>query len=265
MYGAHTENLFHMAPDQHIIGVSINDTRPSQVHNKPKFSYHDGPEKFIAFQPDLVLIRPMIDNGYANLIKRLEQAGIVVISLQPSDIEEMFGYWKTLGMLTGSDEKADRMISEFKTKINKIRSITQSISPKKRVYFEAIHQRMKTFTDGAMPMFALKTAGGINIATDARASRNTNIAIYGKERILSKASQIDVFLAQRGVMNNITVDHIKNEPGFHIIKAVKEDQVYLIEENIISRPVPALYEGILAIGQVLYPDIFNKGILKADD
>jgi iron complex transport system substrate-binding protein len=32
----------------------------------------------------------------------------------------------------------------------------------------------------------------------------------------------------------------------------------LIDENIVSRPVPRLFEGIMTIGKLLYPDIFTK-------
>jgi len=258
LYGAHTENLYYLGLEKNIVGVSVNDTFPRLVAKKPKFSYHDDPEKFLAFKPDLVLIRPMIDNGYPQLMKRLEKSGIVVVSLQPANIEEMYEYWSKLGILTGKGQQAIKMIQEFKIKIHDIKIKTQSIKDKKRVYFQAIHTRMKTFTKGAMPIFALETAGGINVAWDAKASRNTNIAIYGKERILSKASKIDVFLAQKGVMNAVTIKQIKNEPGFGIIKAIKNDQIFLIDENIVSRPVPRLYNGIISIGTLLYPDIFNQ-------
>jgi iron complex transport system substrate-binding protein len=256
LYGAHTENLYHLLLEPKIIGVSINDTLPKQVNQKPRFSYHDDPEKFLAANPDLVLIRPMIDNSYPNLVNRLERQGICVVSLQPSGINEMYDYWLALGALTGKTHQAEQMVLEFKQHVDHILTLTQDIHPKKKVYFEAIHERMKTFTQEAMPIFALQTAGGINVASDARASRNTNIAIYGKEQILEKAAIIDVFLAQKGVMNMVSVEQIKTEPGFHIIKAVKNNQIYLIDENIISRPVPGLVKGIVAIGKALYPDIF---------
>ena len=258
LYGAHTENLYHLGLEEQIIGVSINDTFPSQVEKKPKFSYHDDPEKFLAFMPDLILVRPMIDNGYPKLMSRLEKSGITVVSLQPSGIKEMYGYWLKLGILTGKGQQAQAMIQNFKKKIDHIKTKTLKIQVKKKVYFQAIHTRKKTFTQGAMPIFALETAGGINVAWDAKASRNTNIAVYGKEQILAKASQIDVFLAQQGVMNVVSIEQIKKEPGFSVIKAIKKDQIYLIDENIVSRPVPRLYEGIIAIGTILYPDIFTQ-------
>jgi iron complex transport system substrate-binding protein len=38
LYGAHTENLYHLGLEEQIIGVSINDSFPLQVEKKPKFS-----------------------------------------------------------------------------------------------------------------------------------------------------------------------------------------------------------------------------------
>jgi iron complex transport system substrate-binding protein len=264
LYGAHTENLFSLGLASQVIGVSVNDTFPDQVEKKLKFSYHDDPEKFLAFMPDLVLIRPMIDNGYPKFVQQLEKYGIKVVSLQPATIPEMYEYWIILGKLTGKGEQAKVMVSDFKHNIAHIRSLTQGIPVKKIVYFQAIHTRMKTFTPGAMPIFALETAGGLNAAPDARASRNTNIAIYGKEQILAKAQDIDVFLAQKGIMNPISKEQIIQEPGFQIIKAIKNNQVYLIDENIVSRPVPRLYLGVVTIGKLLYPDIFSQIVLEKE-
>jgi cobalamin transport system substrate-binding protein len=265
LYGAHTENLFYLGLEEQIIGVSVNDTFPDQALKKLKFSYHDDPEKFIAVMPDLVLIRPMIDNGYPQLVQQLEKFGITVISLQPGTITQMYEYWLTLGRLTGRQAQALEIVSEFQNKIARIHTLTQGISRKKKVYFQAIHIRMKTFTPGSMPIFALETAGGINVAADARASRDTNIAVYGKEQILAKASQIDVFLAQTGIMNSVQKEQIINEPGFQIIKAIKNKQIFLIDENIVSRPVPRLYEGIVTIGKHLYPDIFSQIRFEKDE
>lgn len=264
LYGAHTENLYNLGLEDHIIGVSVNDTFPEQVDKKPRFSYHDDSEKFLAFMPDLILVRPMIDNGYPDLMNRLEKYGITIVSLQPSGIKEMYDYWSKLGLLTGKQEQASKMVKNFQQKIDHVKEMTKGIKIKKRVYFQAIHKRMKTFTKGGMSIFALETAGGINVASDAKASRNTNIAIYGKEQILAKASQIDIFLAQKGVMNSISIEMIKNEPGFSVIKAVKNNKIYLIDENIVSRPVPRLYKGIIEIGTRLYPDIFIQENLTKD-
>jgi iron complex transport system substrate-binding protein len=255
LYPGHTENLFSLGLDAEIIGVSASETYPEKALAKPAFSYHDDLEKFLAARPDLVLIRPMIDRGYARLLVGLEKNGITVVSLQPGNLEEIYRYWQALGALTGKEAECGRLITDFKESLEAIRKSVRNISPRKKVYFEAIHDRMKTFSPDSMAIFALESAGGINLARDAEPVRGTNIAAYGKERILSHAAEMDVFLAQSGPMNRVTVDLIRNEPGFSAIKAVQAQQVYLIDEVLVSRPTVRLLEGIQTIAIILYPDL----------
>jgi len=262
LYGAHTENLFSLGLGNETVGVSRSEAYPPEALAKPKYSYREDPEKFMAARPDLVLIRPMIDRGYPQLMARLEKSGIAVASLQPGNITEMYTYWRILGRLTGKEESAEKMIDHFKEAVSSLRSITGKPAVKKRVYFEAIHSKMKTFAPESMAIFALETAGGINVASDARPVRKTNIAAYGKERILPHAGEIDVFLAQFGEMNRPTVSQILNEPGFQAVKAIKENQVYILDEKIVSRPTMRLLRGIYEIGSKLYPELFTEDILN---
>ena len=255
LYGAHTENLFALGLEDEIVGVSPHEVYPKAATCKPIFSYHDGPEKFLAARPDLILIRPMIDRGYQQLVSRLERSGITIVSLQPHGIEEVYRYWENLGRLGGRQAAAQRLVSGFKKEIVARRTQNSVLKKRTKVYFEAIHRRMKTFAPGALALFCLEVAGGDNIATDAIATRKgVLIAPYGKERILSHAHEIDVFLAQRGTMNRVSTAEIMNEPGFKVIKAVQQKKVYVIDETIISRPTLRLIKGIDKIAEILYHD-----------
>ena len=259
LYGAHTENLFALGLNREIIGVSRHEAYPPEATRKPAFSYHDDAERFLAVHPDLVLIRPMIARGYPSLLKKLRKAGITVISLQPRTVGGMFAYWKTLGTLTGREKEAEGMIRRFRKQVGIIERMVSHVpqAERKGVYFESIHSRMKTFAPSSIALFALEKAGGINVSPDARSVRGTNIADYGKERILSHANEIDVFLAQRGAMNHVTKRRIYEEAGFEAIKAVKNRQVFIIDEMIVSRPTPRLAIGTYQIGRFLYPAVFN--------
>jgi iron complex transport system substrate-binding protein len=258
LYGAHTENLFALGGGDALVGVAPNEDYPPEAGRKPVFSYHDDPEKFLAATPDLVLTRPMIDRGYPQFVQRLEKSGISVVSLQPSTVEEMLVYWQILGILTGRREQAAAMAARFKAAVTELTALTASVRPKKRVYFEAIHTKMKTFAPNSMAVFALEAAGGVNIARDAAPVRDTNISAYGKERILAHASEIDVFLAQSGTMNQPSIELIKAESGFQAIRAVKTNHVYIIDERLVSRPTLRLLDGIFEIGRILYPDDFTE-------
>jgi len=259
LYPAHTRNFIDMGAGNQIVAVGRSD---HQMQGLPKLSFRDDPERLLALHPDLVLIRPMISRAYPQLVRRLTESGVAVVSLQPSAMDALFRYWQTLGKLTGHEPEVKKMITRFGLGLAEIKRRVERIpqAERKHVYFESIHKRMKTFAPGSMAIFVLESAGGINVAADATQVRKTNIAAYGKEHILAKANEIDVFLAQKGRMNPVTVEMIKNEPGFQVIKAVKDNQIYLVDEKLVSRPTMGLLEGISQVFTLLYPQEDGAGV-----
>lgn len=255
LYSAHTENLVRMGAADQLVGISPSDNYPEHILDKKRFSYREDPERFIAARPDLILVRPMIERSYPQLMAKLREVGIDIISLQPTSADEIFDYWRELGKLSGHEKDAEAMVQQFTEKLAQIKSQVDQTPIGKRpgVYFESIHRKMKTFAPASISLFALKQAGGRNVAADARQVRNTNIAAYSKERILSHAGEIDVFVAQRGRMNPVEIDTIRNEPGFRAIKAVRENKIILINEELVSRPTMRLIDGITELHNKLYP------------
>jgi len=58
------------------------------------------------------------------------------------------------------------------------------------------------------------------------------------------------------------VSMIKKEPGFMAIKAVRNDQIFIIDEMIVSRPTLRLLDGIYEIGSMLYPEVFTEEVRR---
>lgn len=255
LYAAHTENLFHLGMDEAVIGVTENEDFPSTALEKQTFNARDGVEKFLAAKPDLVLIRPMQQTAHPGLWAALERHGIAVAALQPGTIQKMFDYWRTLGVLTGREMQAERMVGEFKDGLSLARQRLKNIPLQRRpgVFFESIHRKIATFSPGSMPIFVLETAGGRNVADDARPRHDTNIADYGLERMLAKAQAIDVYLTQYGVMNTVTVKEIATGPAASRIKAVRDRNIFLVDERLVSRPTMRLLAGIETVYQLLHP------------
>lgn len=256
LYSAHTENLVSMGAAEQLIGISPSDNYPQDILHKKRYSYREDPERFIAAMPDLILVRPMIERSYPQLIAKLREVGISVISLQPTSVEGIFNYWLTLGKLSGHRREAQAMIENFTTTLAGVQAEVAKVplDRRPRVYFESIHRKMKTFASQSIALFALEQAGGRNIADDAQQVRNTNIAAYSKERILAHAQEIDVFIAQQGRMNPVNLETIKNETGFQAIRAVREGNIFLIDEHLVSRPTLRLLEGIEQLHNHLYPE-----------
>lgn len=255
LYAAHSENLFTLGLEDEIIGVTRNEDYPSHALEKPRFSTHDGVEKFLAAKPDLVIIRPMQARGYPGLWRALRKHGIKVVALQPNTIDEMYTYWRTLGRLAGRELQAERMVGDFKEKLEfalqRLDRIPKNERPK--VFFESIHRKYATFAPGSMPIFVMEMAGGVNVAFDAKPRHGTNIANYGLERMLGKSANIDIYLAQYGPMNEVEPRTIMNGPAASRIKAVRDRNVFLVDEHLVSRPTMRLLQGIETVHRLLYP------------
>lgn len=260
LYAAHTENLFALGLGGEVVGVSTHESHPPAALAKPAFGSRDDPERFLAARPDLVLLRPMHVRAHPGLAASLRQAGVTVAAFQPRTVEEMLAYWRKLGALTGRQAQARAMARAFAAGLARLRGRVDHVPPGQRpgVYFESIHRHMKTFAPDSMAVFVLKAAGGRNLAADARAVRATNIAAYGKERIMALASRLDVYLAQVGAMNRVTKRDIMEEPGFTALKAVAQGRVHLVPEELVSRPTPRLLQGVALVQGLLYPELAGR-------
>ncbi len=260
LYSAHTENLYSLGLNEEIIGVGRADDYPPEVMEKKVFDYRSDPEKVIAADPDLVLIRPFIMKSSPNFVLALQNAGINVVCLYPERFEEFDGYIRRLAQLTGREVYAEELLKQFHLSIEKIRKKIEPLDGKVRVYFESTGNNYRTITHDSMAATAIHFAGGLNIAGDAAPlHKGTSIASYGTERLLQKANEIDVYVAQKGRMNpGISPDAIKKRPGFHVIKAIREDKVYCIDEKIVSSPTFRFAYGVEQLARMFYPEVFTE-------
>lgn len=260
LYSAHTENLYFLGAESKIIGVGESDKYPEQVKEKDVFSYKGDAEKIIAAQPDLVLIRPFITRRYPDFVKKIEELGITVISLYTENFDDFDSYINKLALITGTEENAEKALKDFHEELDYIAEITKSKEPKSKIFFEATSKDYNTVTKNSMAGKAIELAGGENAAGDLEAVRQEgSIAVFGIERVLSIADNIDVYVAQKGAMNSeVDVNSIKNRSGFDTTKAVKEDKVYTIDEKIISAATFRYSKGVRELANYMYPELFNE-------
>ena len=255
IYGAHTDVLIGIGAKDNLIGVDkSNADLGIEV-----FSYKDNVEKYIAAKPDLILIRPMIRDRFSGLVRALVRANLTVVTIKPTKFEELDDYWMTLGALSGHEKEALKYKEDFHKELAKLKKKADSIpqSERKTVFFEARHKTNQTTALDGIPAYILKVLNINNIAYDATPTKKgSSVANFPKELLLSRGDKIDVYIAQYGAMNRPTVEMIKNAPGYKAIKAVRENQVYIIDEYDVSRPTSGLLDGIKEVGKIVYPKYF---------
>lgn len=260
LYAAHTENLFSLGLDEEIIGVSDSESYPPAALAKPSYSFRADAEKIIAARPDLVLARTFIANNYPDFITKLETAGIPVAVLYPENVEQFLLYLNRLGQLTGKEKEAGELVAEFNSRLQQAEELVAGIplQERKKVFLET-NSDIMTCTPDSNAAFVLAKAGAVNTAADAEAVRpGSTIAAYGHERLIGIGRDIDVYIVQKGEMNKTRAEEIYLRPGYQVIKAVQNHQVYLVDEAVVSRPTMRLLDGIAQIGQILYPEHFKN-------
>jgi iron complex transport system substrate-binding protein len=230
-----------------LVGISEQETYEGPEtegwDRPPTFTARDDVEKYLAYRPDLVLVRPQHINSAPHLFDTLRDSGIAVWARQTTAAEELYGYWEELGALIGRRAEAEGIVEGFRAGLAPFAgNLARPGRP--GVFLESIHREIKTFTPDSIPAWILGYAGGRNVAGDAAPSRAGYIvADYGPERLLSKASEVEVYLSQEGPMNRTPVGEIAGRDIFRTLPAVRDGRVYKVPEHLISRPTPGLLDG----------------------
>ena len=55
----------------------------------------------------------------------------------------------------------------------------------------------------------------------------------------------------------ITVHDLKGRPGWGVISAVKNDRVYGIDGDIVSRRGPRIVDGLEEVARCIHPELFE--------
>ena len=77
---------------------------------------------------------------------------------------------------------------------------------------------------------------------------------YSVEQLV--AADPEVYLATLGSMS--APSDITGRPGYENLSAVVNERVYLLDDNLVSRPGPRVVDGIRQIAEALHPDAFAE-------
>ncbi|MGH4122055.1 MAG: ABC transporter substrate-binding protein [Clostridium sp.] len=258
LYSVHTENLYSLGLDSEIMGVGTSDTYPKAVLTKTQYSLKDDPELVIAAKPDVVLVRTTNLKSNPDYFKAIKDAGIIVVNLYCSEFDKFGDYLTRLGMLVGKDSEAKALITQFNTEIAQVQQNAKKIKNKKVAYFESTGNKIRTVTPNSFAGRALTIIGLENIAKDVKAKGSSTVVEYGEELLLSKANLIEFYVAQKGAMNkSVSLDEIKKRPGYSQIKAIKDNNIIIMDEKLISNATMRYLLGLKELQTKIYGEIIK--------
>ena len=203
---SNTEILFALGLADKIVAVTDMCDYPAEARAKPKLGgFEPNLEQIVAFGPDLVLAI----GGYPDLVSQLESKGLIVIALQPKDLQGILTDIELVGQITGTETRASELVGDARQRIDSVVERVKG-TPRRRVFFEldasADSSTPWTAGPGSFAHALIELAGGENVAQDAPAPW----VQFSAEEIVRSDPQVIILADAR---YGVTPDIVTKRPG----------------------------------------------------
>ncbi|MDF2684099.1 MAG: cobalamin-binding protein [Brevibacillus sp.] len=248
---AETEILFALGLDQQIVGVSDYDDFPEAAKSKPKVGGVVKPneEAILSQSPDLVIGGISMEKPVADKLKTL---GMPVYVTQPKKLDDIMANILVMGTITNRQEQAEKLVAQMKVDIARVTEAVKNVKPeaKKKVYLE--FSPGWTVGKGEFMDELITLAGATNIASDTEGWNPIS-----EEKIVK--DDPDVILYAKGITDDKTgkqlEEIITNRSGWDKMKAIRDQRIIGMDQNILSRPGPRITQGLIDVARAIYPDL----------
>ena len=225
-----TEILFEIGSGNQVIAVDNFSNYPNETPISDISAYDPNVEAISLLNPDLVILSYNIKN----LKAALKKIGIETIYLPaPLNFEDILDQIDYLGLQTGNEDKAKKLISKMKNRMKTLQKLRENekatkiyheidpnyYSPSKFSFIGDIYQKLNYK----------------NVADKADIS-NLGYPKLSPELIISENPDLIVLPGK----DNKYVEKVKLRPGWGYIEAVKKNNFLLTNNDIASRWGPRI-------------------------
>lgn len=245
---SNTEILFAIGAGDKVVGVTTYDDYPEEVLDIEKIGDFNGInlERIIELEPDLVI---NYGDGVTEENERLLEAGIQIAGFEPESLQEVYHTITRIGTITGHEQEAEVLVEDIMSKEAELAEKIEGLD-KKTVFYEIWHEPLMAAGPGSFVDELINLAGGENVAADA----DGEYPQFDLEQLIERNPQ--VYITANDLPEK-TVESIKERPGYSEIEAIKNNRIYLVDGNIISRPGPRIIEALELIVEAIHPELEN--------
>ena len=248
---SNTEIAFALGLGEAIVGVSEHDNYPEEVLDIEKIGGMElNTELILSLEPDIVFAHE--SNG-EETIDQLRDIGLNVFVVNNAiDFPGVYESIEKMGEMTGTIDKATEIIqgmedgfAELAKKAEVISEDDQQtvyieISPEPDIFSPGNHTFEQEILSLIKAENGVKEDGWVMISEEAVIEMNPDVIV-------------------------VTYDYVDDPVGsvlardaWQDITAIKEEQVFEVDTDLVSRPGPRLVEGAEVLAKAIYPEIFNE-------
>ncbi|MFO8059012.1 MAG: cobalamin-binding protein [bacterium] len=245
-----TEILFSLGLDDRIAGVTDFCDYPAEARQKPTIGGFKGKslEAIVGLNPDLVI--GTRDGNQRNIIQKLNRLGIRVFTTEPATLTGVIESVRKIGKVTDQQEQAEELARRLERRLVRVSSRVQD-ADRAKVLFVYDREHMILAGPGTFADDMIRWAGGENLAADARMPYPR----FSMETVLSRRPEVIV----EGVMGSQAGEGSGAREfwtRWESLPAVKNDRILLMDQDLLARPGPRIFDGLYKLARALHPERF---------
>ena len=210
-------------------------------------------ETIIGLEPDIVIASGHNKTGSVeDPFKAISEAGIPVVYIPSSDsIDGIYKDIEFIADVVNERSKGKEIVDDMKAQVEEIKAIGDTITDKKSVYFEI---------SPAPYLSILGKSTFLNEMIEIIGAKNI---FENEEGWISPTAEAiidanpDVIITNAGYMENPT-EEIKSRDAWENINAIKNNEVYLVDQNASSRPSQNVIKALEQMAKAVYPEHYEK-------
>ena len=210
-------------------------------------------ETIIGLEPDIVIASGHNKTGSVeDPFKAISEAGIPVVYIPSSDsIDGIYKDIEFIADVVNERSKGKEIVDDMKAQVEEIKAIGDTITDKKSVYFEiSPAPYLSSFGKSTFLNEMIEIIGAKNIF------ENEEGWISPTAEAIIDANP-DVIITNAGYMENPT-EEIKSRDAWENINAIKNNEVYLVDQNASSRPSQNVIKALELMAKAVYPEHYEK-------
>jgi iron complex transport system substrate-binding protein len=230
-----TEIVFAVGAGDKLVGRTSFDNFPPEAEKIQTVGDTINPniENIIALKPQVVLVSTA--SQIETFTKTLEGQGIAVFVTNPNSLDGIYKSIETIGDIFGNRLKAEKLVASLKSRVANVEEKSKNLE-KTRIFVQ-IDKSLYTIGKDSFLTDLIAKSGGISVTKDIE----TGYPKISKETAL--ALNPDVIILSDSADNN--------EPNevFNNSAAVKNNRVFRINADILSRPGPRIVDALEQIAE----------------
>jgi iron complex transport system substrate-binding protein len=251
---SNTEIAFALGLGDKVIGVSDYCNYPVEAQEKEKVGGQDiNVELVLTLLPDIALVTDYHYSTHPEVLQQFEDAGINVIVVgSATSFEDVYGNIELIGSVTGTKTEAEEIVTDMKQRLQAVQDkAADSITEKKKVWVE-VSPAPDIYTTGKNTFMheMLESIQAINAAEN-----HDGWVKLTEEEIV----QLDpeVIITTYGYYIENPSNEVLTREGWAEVPAVKNNNVFDVDNDTVTRPGPRLIEGVETLAKLIYPETFK--------